>query len=148
MAMEGNVAGPIVFLIMFNTLHFFLRFFLMKYGYKTGVKALSSLKEQTKKISHAASILGLTVVGGLIASMVNLKTTMVISAGSASGDSAIKLQEGVLDKVMPNMLALGYTFLMYKLLKKGYSPIKLITITICLGLIAKFIEHITHFPIL
>ncbi|MBW6411296.1 PTS system mannose/fructose/sorbose family transporter subunit IID [Clostridium weizhouense] len=148
MAMEGNVAGPIVFLIMFNALHFFLRFFLMNYGYKTGVKALSSLKEQTKKISHAASILGLTVVGGLIASMVNLKTTMVISVGSAKGDSAIKLQEGVLDQVMPNMLALGYTFLMYKLLKKGYSPIKLIVITIALGLIAKFIQHITGFAIL
>ncbi|NFI93964.1 MULTISPECIES: PTS system mannose/fructose/sorbose family transporter subunit IID [unclassified Clostridium] len=148
MAMEGNVAGPIVFLIMFNALHFFLRFFLMKYGYNTGVKALSSLKEQTKKISHAASILGLTVVGGLIASMVNLKTTMVIPLGSVTGGSSIKLQEGVLDQVMPNMLALLYTFFMYKLLKKGYSPIKLITITICLGLIAKFIEYITNFPIL
>lgn len=147
-AMEGNIAGPFAFLIMFNALHFFLRFFLMKYGYNTGVKAIASLKEQTKKISHAASIVGLTVVGGLIASMVNLKTTMVIAVGSATGDSAVKIQEGVLDAVMPNMLGLAYTFLMYKLLKKGYSPVKLIFITVLLGLIAKGIEQFTGFAIL
>jgi len=137
LALDGNIAGPIVFLALFNSLHFFLRFFLMNYGYKTGVKAITSLKEQTKKISHAASIVGLTVVGGLIASMVNLKTTATIYAGQA----VVKLQDQVLDKIMPNMLALGYTFLMYKLLKKGYSPIKLIGITVVLGLIAKAIEN-------
>jgi len=147
-AIQGNIAGPFVFLLMFNALHFFLRFFLMKYGYNTGVKAISSLKEQTKKISHAASIVGLLVVGGLIASMVNLKTTMVIAVGSAIGDSAVKIQEGVLDAVMPNMLGLAYTLLMYKLLKKGYSPVKLILITVILGLVAKAIQQFTGFAIL
>lgn len=147
-AMEGNIAGPFIFLIMFNALHFFLRFFLMKYGYNTGVKAIASLKESTKKISHAASIVGLTVVGGLIASMVNLKTTMVIAVGSAVGDSAVKIQDKVLDAVMPNMLPLAYTFLMYKLLKKGYSPVKLILFTVLLGVIAKGIQQYTTFAIL
>ncbi len=144
LAMEGSIAGPIVFLVLFNALHFFLRFFLMNYGYNTGVKAIASLKEQTKKISHAASIVGLTVVGGLIASMVNLQTTLVITAGKAS----VNLQADVLDKVMPNMLALGYTLLMYKLLKKGYSPIKLIGLTVLLGLVAKAIEHFVGIPLL
>ena len=133
LASEGNVAGPIVFLVLFNALHFFLRFFLMKYGYNTGVKAITNLKEQTKKISHAASIVGLTVVGGLIASMVNLKTTLVITAGQAE----VKLQEGVLDAVMPNILPLAYTFLMYKLLKKGKSPVMLIVFTVVLGILGK-----------
>ena len=144
LAMEGSIAGPIVFLVLFNALHFFLSFFLMNYGYSTGVKAIASLKEQTKKISHAASIVGLTVVGGLIASMVNLQTTLVITAGKAS----VNLQADVLDKVMPNMLALGYTLLMYKLLKKGYSPIKLIGLTVLLGLVAKAIEHFVGIPLL
>ncbi|MDQ0148770.1 PTS system mannose/fructose/sorbose family transporter subunit IID [Eubacterium multiforme] len=135
LASQGNVAGPIVFLVLFNALHFFLRFFLMKYGYNTGVKAITNLKEQTKKISHAASIVGLTVVGGLIASMVNLKTTLVITAGQAE----VKLQEGVLDAVMPNILPLAYTFLMYKLLKKGKSPVMLIVVTVVLGIAGKAI---------
>ena len=135
LASQGNIAGPIVFLLLFNALHFFLRFFLMKYGYNTGVKAISNLKEQTKKISHAASIVGLTVVGGLIASMVNLKTTFVATVGQAE----VKIQEGVLDAVMPNLLPLLYTFLMYKLLKKGMSPIMLIGATVVIGILGKAI---------
>lgn len=139
MAMEGNIAGPIIFLVLFNMLHFALVFGLMNYGYNTGVKAIATLKEKTKKISHAASILGLTVVGGLIASYVKLSTPLVIKAGEAS----VNLQADVLDKVLPNLLPLAYTFFMYKLLKKGYSPIKLIGITVILGVVFKFIAEFT-----
>ncbi|MGL4570095.1 MAG: PTS system mannose/fructose/sorbose family transporter subunit IID [Clostridium sp.] len=135
LASQGNLAGPIIFLLLFNALQMFLRFFLMNYGYNTGVKAIANLKEQTKKISRAASIVGLTVVGGLIASMVNLKTTLVITAGQAT----VKLQEGVLDAIMPNILPVAYTFLMYKLLKKGVSPVKLIVITIIFGIAGRMI---------
>lgn len=138
LALEGNPAGPIIFLVMFNIIHFALRFGLMKYGYNTGVSAIATLKEQTKKVSHAASILGLTVVGGLIASMVNLKTTLVITAGQA----VVNIQEDVLDKVMPNLLPILYTLLIYKLLKKGYSPIKLIIFTVLVGIVAKYITVI------
>ncbi|MBB6623435.1 PTS system mannose/fructose/sorbose family transporter subunit IID [Clostridium gasigenes] len=135
LAQEGNPAGPIVFLVLFNVIHFSLRFGLMKYGYNTGVSAIATLKEQTKKISHAASILGLTVVGGLIASMVTLKTPLVLTAGKA----VVAIQADVLDKLMPNLLPLLYTLLIYKLLKKGYSPIKLIFFTVILGVVAKYI---------
>ena len=135
LASQGNLAGPIIFLLLFNALQMFLRFFLMNYGYNTGVKAIANLKEQTKKISRAASIVGLTVVGGLIASMVNLKTSLVITAGQAT----VKLQEGVLDAIMPNILPVAYTFLMYKLLKKGVSPVKLIVITIIFGIAGRMI---------
>ncbi|MEG1003521.1 PTS system mannose/fructose/sorbose family transporter subunit IID [Clostridium sp.] len=135
LASQGNLAGPIIFLLLFNALQMFLRFFLMNYGYNTGVKAIANLKEQTKKISRAASIVGLTVVGGLIASMVNLKTTLVITAGQAT----VKLQEGVLDAIMPNILPVAYTFLMYKLLKKGVSPVKLIVVTIIFGIAGRMI---------
>lgn len=131
LAIEGNIMGPVVFLLMFNALHFGLRFGLMHYGYNTGVKAISTLKESTKKVSHAASIVGLTVVGGLIASYIALNTTIVVVAGKAK----VALQADVLDKVMPNMLPLAYTFLMYYLLKKGLSPVKLILITVVIGIL-------------
>ncbi|MGL5614714.1 MAG: PTS system mannose/fructose/sorbose family transporter subunit IID [Sarcina sp.] len=138
LARNGSIAGPIVFLVMFNILHFGLRFFLMSYGYKTGVNAIATLKDQTKKISHAASILGLTVVGGLIASMVNLKTALVINVGEAS----VNVQEGVLDMVMPNILPILYTFLMYRLLKKGVSPVILILITVIIMVALSFVGYL------
>lgn len=127
---DPNPAGPIIFLVLFNVFHFGLRFGLMNYGYYTGVKALATMKEQTQKISHAASIIGLTVVGGLIASMIKLKIAWVIAVGQAT----VPLQEKVFDAIMPNMLPLAYTLLMYYLLKKSFSPVKLIFVTIIIGL--------------
>jgi PTS system N-acetylgalactosamine-specific IID component len=105
----------------------------MRYGYYAGTNAISSLKENTKKVSHAASIVGLTVVGGLIASFVQIKANLVIHAGKAE----IALQEDLLDKIMPNILPLGYNLLMYYLLKRGLSPVILILITVVIGIIGK-----------
>lgn len=133
MGADPNPLGPIIFLILFNIVHFSLRFGLMRYGYYTGVKAIATMKEQTKQISHAASIIGLTVVGGLIASMIKLKIAWVIVVGQAS----IALQDKVFDAIMPNMLPFVYTILMYYLLKKSYSPVKLILFTIVIGIAGK-----------
>ncbi|MCP1124649.1 PTS system mannose/fructose/sorbose family transporter subunit IID [Bacillus sp. FJAT-53711] len=130
---DGNPMGAVIFLLIFNAVHFALRFGLMHYGYSAGTNAISSLKENTKKVAHAASIVGLTVVGALIASFVKLESSLVIHAGKAK----IALQKDVLDKLMPNLLPLAYTLLMYYLLKKGFSPVKLIIITVIIGIIGK-----------
>ncbi|MFJ7684304.1 PTS system mannose/fructose/sorbose family transporter subunit IID [Peribacillus butanolivorans] len=130
---DGNPMGAVIFLLIFNAVHFALRFGLMHYGYRTGTNAISSLKENTKKVAHAASIVGLTVVGALIASFVKLESSLVIHAGKAK----IALQKDLLDKLIPNLLPLAYTLLMYYLLKKGFSPVKLIIITVIIGIIGK-----------
>lgn len=134
LAIEGNFMGPIVFLIMFNVIHFGVRFGLMRYGYKTGVKAISKLKEGTQQVSRAASIVGLTVVGGLIATYVAFQVDYVWD----QGESELNIQTDVLDKIMPAMLPLAYTLLMYWLLKKGRSPLALIGVTVVVGLIGSF----------
>lgn len=131
MAMEGNIAGPFVFLAIFNVVHFALRFGLMNYGYNTGVRALDALKAQTENISRAASILGLTVVGALIASFVNLTTSVVIQTEG----SEVILQEVLDAQIMPKLLPLAYALLMYRLLKKDLSPVMLIVITVVIGVV-------------
>lgn len=134
-AMEGNIAGPIIFLLLFNAIHIVLRFGGMFYGYRTGVRAVKALKTGAKAISHAASIVGVTVAGALIASYVTLETPLVVNAGEAE----LEVQTDILDKIMPNMLPLGYTFLLYFLLKRGFSPIKLIGLTVLIGVLGKLI---------
>lgn len=131
LASDGNIFGPIVFLLLFNAVHFGSRFGLMHYGYRMGVKAISKLKEGTQLVSRAASIVGLAVVGGLIATFVDFKIDYTWTHGEAELD----IQEGVLDELMPALLPLGYTLLMYWLLKKGFSPIWLILVTVIVGLI-------------
>ncbi|CCQ96030.1 N-acetylgalactosamine-specific enzyme IID component of PTS [[Clostridium] ultunense Esp] len=135
MAMQGNIAGPFVFLAIFNIVHFALRFGLMNYGYNTGIKAMDTLKTSTESISRAASILGLTVVGGLIASFINLTTPIVIKTEG----SEVVLQELLDVQVMPKLLPLAYALLMYRLLKKDLSPVMLIVITVIIGVVGYLI---------
>jgi len=135
LAIDGNILGPIIFLVLFNIIHFGLRFGLMSYGYNTGVRAMQSLKENTKYVSRAANIVGLTVIGALIASYISLKIPLVVTAGQAK----VALQADVLDKVLPNMLPFGYTILMYYLLNKNFSPVKLILVTVIIGIVGKLV---------
>lgn len=135
LALQGSIFGPIVFLLLFNIVHFALRFGLAHYGYHAGTKAIAILKTHTKNISHAASIVGMTVIGALVASYVHLSTPLVLKAGEAK----VALQTDVLDKLMPNLLPLTFTLIVYGFLKRGFSPVKMIGITILFGLAGKLV---------
>ncbi|GBU09882.1 N-acetylgalactosamine-specific PTS system enzyme IID component [Gammaproteobacteria bacterium] len=135
LALEGSVFGPIIFLLMFNVFHFSIRFGLAHYGYNAGTSALPMLKANTKRISHAASIVGMTVIGALIASYVRLSTPLVVHAGEA----VVALQVDVLDKLMPNILPLTFTLIIFYLMKRNFSPIKLIGLTVVFGVVGKYI---------
>lgn len=135
LALQGSLFGPIVFLLIFNVVHFGLRFGLAHYGYHAGTSALTLLKTHTKKISHAASIVGMTVIGALVASYVHLSTPLVMHAGKAS----VALQTDVLDKLMPNILPLCFTLVVFWLMKRSFSPVKLIGLTVLFGVVGKLV---------
>ncbi|MGK0552007.1 PTS system mannose/fructose/sorbose family transporter subunit IID [Enterococcus faecalis] len=65
MAIDGNVAAPFIFLVVFNLAQFALRFLLMSWSYKLGTDAIGVLTENAKEFTRAASILGIFVVGSL-----------------------------------------------------------------------------------
>ncbi|WP_114195391.1 PTS system mannose/fructose/sorbose family transporter subunit IID [Edaphovirga cremea] len=134
LALQGSLFGPIVFLLLFNVVHFGLRFGLAHYGYRAGTSAMALLKTHTRNISHAASIVGMTVIGALVASYVHFSTPLVMHAGKAT----IALQKDVLDKLMPNLLPLCFTLLVFYLMKRGFSPVKLIGLTVVIGIVGKF----------
>ena len=120
--------------VLFNVVHLGLRFGLAHYAYRMGVAAIPLIKANTKKVGHAASIVGMTVIGALVATYVRLNTTLEIKAG----DAVVKLQADVIDKLMPAFLPLVYTLTMFWLVRRGWSPLRLIGITVLLGVIGKF----------
>lgn len=134
LAMQGNIAGPIIFLLMFNIVHVIIRFGGVLFGYRFGIRAIQRLKTGTRAIANAASMVGVMVAGALIASYVDLKTPLTIKAGEAE----IELQEEILDQIMPNLLPLSYTLILYVLLRRGFSPVKLIGITVIIGIAGKY----------
>lgn len=134
LALQGSIMGAVVFFLLFNLVHFGLRFGLAHYAYRMGVAAIPLIKANTRKVGHAASIVGMTVIGTLVATYVRLGTTLEITAG----DAVVKLQADVLDKLMPAFLPLLYTLAMYGLIRRGWSPLRLIVITVVLGIVGKF----------
>lgn len=134
LALQGSILGAVVFLLMFNVVHFGLRFGLAHYAYRMGVAAIPLIKNNTKKVGHAASIVGMTVIGALVATYVRLSTTLEITAGNA----VVKLQSDVIDKLMPAFLPLVYTLTMFWLVRRGWSPLRLIVLTVALAIIGKF----------
>ncbi|MDU7282944.1 MAG: PTS system mannose/fructose/sorbose family transporter subunit IID [Escherichia coli] len=55
-----------------------------------------------------------------------------------AGDAVVKLQADVIDKLMPAFLPLVYTLTMFWLVRRGWSPLRLIAITVVLGIVGKF----------
>lgn len=126
LAEQGSLLGPILFFAVYLTI-FILRIAWTHLGYNLGVKAIEKIKTGTQTISKSATILGVTVIGGLIASYVHISLAPQIVVNA---EKTVSLQTDFIDKIFPNILPLGYVFLMYYLLKKkNVSPVMLILIT-------------------
>ncbi|MDF9825407.1 fructoselysine and glucoselysine-specific PTS system IID component [Breznakia sp. PF5-3] len=125
---QGNIMGPIVFLLIINVPHFVLRYICLDKGFQLGAKFFNDLGNSgiISKITTAASILGLMVIGGMAAS--NIYFELPIQIGS--GDFAEPLQ-GYIDQIMPAFFPAMFFLIMYWLLGK-----KVKTTTILIGLIA------------
>jgi PTS system galactosamine-specific IID component len=135
-AEQGSLLGPILFFAVYITI-FFLRVPLTHLGYNLGTRAIDFIQTTSQTISRAASILGVTVIGGLIASYVHIQVALQIPINEAK---TVSLQTDFFDKIFPNILPLGYVFLMYYLLKnRNVNPVVLIRITFVLAILLSFI---------
>jgi galactosamine PTS system EIID component len=133
---DGNILGPIIFFLVYLGI-FFLRIFWAHTGYNLGTRAITVIKDNSEVISKAATILGVTVIGGLIASYVHIDVAAAIKISSGH---KISLQKDFFDHIFPNILPFGYTFLMYYFLKhKKVSPVLLIVVTFVLSIILSFL---------
>lgn len=131
MALQGSVMGPILFLLIFNIVQFFVRWYLMHWSYELGTKAVSVLTANAKEFTHAASILGIMVVGALTC---NYGATS-IRIQHVNGDAIINVQ-GILDGILPMLVPLALTLLVYFLIKKfNFTAIKCIVTLLIVGIV-------------
>lgn len=131
-AKQGSILGPLVFFIVYVAM-FLARIPIAHLGYSAGTRAISKIHENSAIVAHAASVLGCTVIGGLIATYVQINVVTKIQVTSSH---TISIQKEFLDNIFPNILPLGYTFLLYWLLKKkNVSPVTLIILTFLLAIL-------------
>lgn len=116
LAAQGSILGAVLFFLMYNIPQLFVRYQGLKLGYKSGVSFLENMSQGgvIALLTQVAKILGLVVVGSMCASMVALSTPLVISM-----DGADVVIQDIFNSILPNILPLGLTFVIYKLLQKG-----------------------------
>ena len=133
MAIKGSFLGPILYFIILFACEMALRYGLMYWSYNLGMKAVSMMTEYAEEFTHAASILGVFIVGALIANYGG-GTQLGISIANGKGDPIVI--QNYLNMVLPCILPLLITLLMFFLIKKkGWTPVKCIGLILVMGIV-------------
>ena len=131
-----GLVGPVLFLVIWNAAQFGIRYWLMHWSYNLGTSAIGALTKNAKEFTHAATLLGVLVVGALISNMGGTTINLVIP----NGESPVVIQ-AVLDTILPKMIPLVITLTMYWLLaKKNMKVVNCIFILLAVGLLGAFIQ--------
>ena len=113
---------------------------MFEVGYTSGTKLITNLGKSLTTFTEAASIMGLSVVGALIASSVKMTTALNFKVGEVS----LALQTDILDRIMPSLLPVLLTALVYKLLgNKKWTATKLTLLIIVIALVCSFFGILT-----
>jgi len=144
MAVNGSALGIMIW-IAWNIFVFFIRFKLFDLGYNQGANLVTSLANQMNAVTEAAAVLGLTVIGGMIAQMVKfpLKSiTINMGIDEETGEqltNTLPLQTYA-NSIMPALLPALFAWACYKLLgKKWCNSNRLIWMVIAFALLCSLI---------
>lgn len=124
MAQEGNPVGMLIWCV-YGIIVGVLRIKSVSWGYKGGLKIVKEFGQKLSVFTNAISVMGLTVVGALIPSLVNVTTPLTFSMGDVSQEV-----QAILDTIMPSMIPALFTFIAFKLLGKNVKVTWLIAIII------------------
>ncbi|GAA0086727.1 PTS system mannose/fructose/sorbose family transporter subunit IID [Clostridium sp. CTA-7] len=141
MAINGSLAGPILFLLIFNGVQFGIRYWLMHWSYNLGSSAIDILTKNAKEFTRSASMLGVFIVGALTSNYGATRLAIEIP----NGEAPINIQK-ILDGVLPQMIPLALTLMLYYLIKKRqWSPVKCIGLLLVLGIVGALFGHLFGF---
>lgn len=130
MALEGSIMGfviaEIVLLIIWIT---FYRLFFV--AYKQGVTFVTSRSRQLNHLTQAAAVIGIAVIGALVASTVNVQTGIQLNYGEVS-----QSLDELLSTIMPHLLnVVAVTLIYFGLNIKKMTSGKMVIIVIVVSIL-------------
>lgn len=131
LALSGSILGPIMFLIVMSIVTLGVRYYGVFQGYSKGVTLVDDLQKSglIERLTSIAGIAAFVVIGGFIPQIVELTTKISFS----TEDETISVQEQ-LDDLIPGILPLAITLLMFYLIKKkNVSPVLLMVLLMVIG---------------
>ena len=152
MAIDGSIIGPILYFVFIFGVEMALRYGLLYWSYNMGTKAITAMTKYAKEFTHAASVLGVFIVGALIAnygggtklgiSVPNGETAAEVDGKEVVTETVTEMQpvfiniQDYFDKVMPCLIPLLLTLLCFFLIKKkGWTPVKCIGLMLVIGIV-------------
>uniref|UniRef100_UPI00402A5DD8 PTS system mannose/fructose/sorbose family transporter subunit IID n=1 Tax=Coprococcus sp. TaxID=2049024 RepID=UPI00402A5DD8 len=135
LALQGNILGPNLFLLIFNIPAYLCRWFGVFLGYKMGRESMAKIVESglMKVVMEVASIMGIMVVGGMTMDMTSINFITQIG----SGEEASTIQD-LLNGIVPGLPVLLLFGVTYWLLKKKVNPLLIMLIMLVLGIAGAF----------
>lgn len=131
MALKGN-AFALILWIAFGFLRLAIMRSFFSMGYREGVKLISSLGDRLKKITGAANVLGMTVIGALIPSVISAAFVYEFKNGGVK----VTVQS-LADQVMPGLAPALVVLLTYWLLgRKKMNSTRVTIFLILFGILA------------
>ena len=137
LALQGNILGPILFLLVYNVPAMAIRYILTFVGYRLGVDVIAKVNKSgvMDLVTEGAGIMGLMVAGAMTASMVYVS----IPIAFGEGETATTVQ-AILDQIMPGLLPLVVTGVVYWLLKKKAKPLTIMLILFIVGIVGAYFK--------
>lgn len=136
-ALTGSILGPIIFFVAFNAIRLATHWYGVKYGYEKGTELVENIGgAEMKFLTEGASVLGLLVMGALVAKWTTVNMPLVISEyDNSAGEHVVTTLQTILDSLMPGIVALLMTFACMWLLKRGMNPLIIIIGLFAIGIV-------------
>ncbi len=134
-ALSGSLMGPLLFLLL-GFFWYWLRFPLFWFGYNQGINVATEVAQggRIQQTTTMASIMGVTVIGGFVPSILAKVTTPLKFAQNVTGadgkvvSKTIEIQ-GILDTILPYMIPIAVTALAYWMLTRlKWKPLKVLCV--------------------
>lgn len=130
---NGEIIGPLFYIIVFLGIMIPLSWFLFSYGVKTGANAAELVLSGgiKDKVTKAAETVGLIVVGAVTASYTHVNIGLVYTSGDLSVDIA-----SILNSLLPGLSVLIVSFVAYWLMvKKKWTVNKMMLLFLIIAVV-------------
>lgn len=120
----GSILGPLFMIVSYTAINTALSYGLFRVGYTSGIAGAEMLisSDLKDRAVPAFEALGITVIGGVLAGIMNVRTALVAQVG----ETVVNVQTDVLDVFFPKLLSLVVCFIVYYLVKeKKWSATKI-----------------------
>lgn len=134
MAQDGLLMGPLFFFLGINITLLIVKLLMGSWGHKLGTSIITQLSGYMEQISAVAGMIGVTVISGLAVNFVKIKTPLQYVAQLSDGEQNVIAIQDMLDAMLPNLLPVLFTCLVFWLIKKKkWTTYRLVILTIIVG---------------